>query len=144
MGHESRASLFSHLTQHALILRVMCYFFLMQVDRYFSRKLPGIFHPSWLAFFTQVDSQLALPRTKEFCGQDRPSQSRSSQIRSSQVRTDQVRNGQVTSGQNRSVQARIGQVRRGLLRPKRNTFTYYSSVTLLSPTSFPSIPTTYQ
>ena len=27
----------------------------------------GIFHASWEAFFMQVESQLALPRTIEFC-----------------------------------------------------------------------------
>ena len=66
MGHEILASLFSISRNMALILHVMCYFFLTQVDRHFSRKLTGVFHASCQAFFTQVDSQLVLPRTKEF------------------------------------------------------------------------------
>ena len=57
MGHKILASSFSISRNMALILRVMCYFFLAQIDGHFSRKLalnllchgPKIF-ASWTVF----------------------------------------------------------------------------------------------
>ena len=69
-----------YLKQHG-ILRVMCYFFLTQVERHFSRKLASIFHASWQAFFTQVDKHFSRKLTvnllchgpKNFAGGTDPS-----------------------------------------------------------------------